>query len=348
MSGGSKSTEEWVRARLRKAVEEVEPSPDALPRMLARARRRDRTRVPALTTLGLVTAVCTVCAVMLVGWPQFGGTQSVSVHENSYVASAEPGVLASFDIVSGDHNQDLVRFPDTQVHAAVGSGDRVYASLSGPDGRRIVVVGEDGGWRTVVETSAAVDASVLAAGNGQVAYLERQGERESIVLARDSARRDIPVPEGERVHDLAVGDDGRIAVLLGTPNGGDEEVRVLEPEAATLDVPPVSGLRTAECGPVAVTWSGSRVAALGPVDCAAEEFRVTIVNGTSGSIVGAGVPFPAGSLPAESPRLSTDRLGRFLVSTGQQQWLVDGSDVRPVPEACVSEQCARLPATLWG
>ncbi|MHA6802924.1 hypothetical protein [Salinifilum ghardaiensis] len=344
MSGERESTAERLRAHLQRAVEDVEPEPGAFARVLARTRRRRHRRVPVLSAAVTVAAACGLLVYVLAGSQPEGEPHPVSVRPNSYVATAEPGVLALYDIAGGGRGPDLARFDRSRPEALAGTAENVYVLVAGTQ-REIFAVSPDGQRRPVARVPDTADPSILAARSGRVAYVDRRAAGEAVVLVAGDRRRELDVPAGSSVRDVALTGGGRVGVLLG--EGRSTELRVVDPSAGAVEGPAVSGLDSGECGPLAVTGSESGVAVLRPAACGSGEVRVTKVDGASGAVTGAGVPFTAGELRPGRPQLSTDRLGRVLVSAGQRQWLVDGAVVRDVPAQCAAD-CAGRPATLWG
>ncbi|MER5392992.1 hypothetical protein [Saccharopolyspora sp. NPDC002686] len=330
-----------VRAQLHRLVDDVEPKPDALPKMLASARRRQKSpRRPWFAAIGLVAAAAVALLVAVLVLPGQQTTQ-VSAHPNSYLAAPEPGVIASFDIFSGRQN-GVLSDDVTGAHPAVLATDRnrVLALTSTADGERLVEV-VPGGEQRVLPVRIG-DARLLTAGGGKIAY--RDGD--AVVVLRGEQQQRIALPAGTRVDDLALSDDGRLALVAAEPGRDQAGVLVLAPGATSLDgrveVVPDG------CGPVAVTWTGRDIAALESPTCDAGQARVATFD-ANGRKLGAGVPFHAPELAAGAARLSADPLGRFLVSTsGHGQWLVDGSEVRPIPPACSADGvCADGPGTFW-
>ena len=345
MNGERESTEEWLRAQLRRAVEDVEPEPSAFGRVLARARRRRHRRVPVLSAAVAAAAVCGLLGYVLVGLPAEDEPQPVSVRPNSYVAAAEPGVLAVYGLGDGGRGPDLAQFDGVRPQALAGTAENVYALVSGAQ-REILAVSPDGRRLPVARVPETADVSILAARSGRVAYVDRRSAGEAVVVVHGGQRQELDVPADSSVRDVALTGDGRVAVLLGT--GRSTELRLVDPAAGAVGGPAVSGLDSGQCGPLAVTGSERGVAVLRPAACGSDEVRVAEVDGASGTVTGAGVPFTAGQLRAGRPQLSADRMGRVLVSAGQRQWLVDGAVIREVPAQCDAEECTGRPVTLWG
>ncbi|GAA0532873.1 hypothetical protein GCM10011581_17620 [Saccharopolyspora subtropica] len=341
--GNSAREAELVRAHLHRLVEDVEPRPDALPRLLAAARRRRSPRRPLIAALGAVGAAAVAFLVAVVFVPQQPELAPVSVQPNTYLAAPQPGVIASFDVLSGQENSQVATVTGADTTVLAADRDRVYTVVSTADGRRVAEVSARG---QRVLPGKVGDSRVLAAGGGRVAYLDGT----DVVVVHDQQQHRIPVPAHLRVEDLALAADGRLAVLVTPRDGGQaSSVLVLPPDATSLSAR-VEATSGEACGPVAVAWTGRDVAALQPVDCADDRLRVATFAGDSGRKIGAGTVFRTPPLAPGSARLSTDVLGRFLVSTaGQGQWLVDGSAVRPIPPACTTDGvCAAGPGTFWG
>ncbi|MCI2421453.1 hypothetical protein MOQ72_28865 [Saccharopolyspora sp. K220] len=337
--GNSARDVDLVRAQLHRLVEDVEPRPDALPRLLANARRRKSPRRPLL----VVAAVASAAAAFVVAMLALPGQQEpepVSVQPNSYLAAPRSGVIASFDVLSGRENHEVARVSGADTAVLAADRDRVYTLVSTVDGRRVVEVALSGGQQVL--PGDVGDGRLLAAGGGRIAYLDGT----AVVVVHGQQQRRIPIPAELRVDDLALADDGRLAVLAGQQ--GSDHVLLLPPDANSL-AGHVEAVPDGPCGPVAITWSGRDLAALQPVDCTAEQARVATFAADTGRKIGAGAPFRTPPLVAGRTRLSADPLGRFLVSTdGQGQWLVDGSVIRPIPPACTTDGvCAPGPGTFW-
>lgn len=335
-----------VRAQLHCLVDEVEPRPDSLPRLLAASRRRRAPRRPLIAVAG-AAAIAAAFLVAVVVSPSEPPrmTEPVSTAPNSYIAQAKPGVIASFDVVSGRQLDQVAHVPGTPTGALATDGDRIYTAVSGDTEAGIVEVSADGARRVVESRGESVE--VLAAGAGRIAYVERDG----VVIEQNGAQHRIPARPGLRVIDLALGEDGRLAILAMSDVPGASGIYVVDPAAVSIpERPTIVGLR---CAPWAVSWTGTEVAALSPMDCgSSDEVRIGTFDSGSGEQIGAGVPFEvrSGPLDRTNVRLSTDRLGRFLVSGADtRQWLVDGADVLEVPPACAPDgACAEAPAMFWG
>jgi hypothetical protein len=343
--GNDEADADLVRAHLSRSVEDVEPRPDALPRLLAATRRRPARR-PVFKTAGAALAATAAVLVALVVLPEWrpGPPAPVSIRPNSYVAQREPGVLASFDVASGHQLHRLARVSGRPADALAADGQRVYAVARARDGLQIVEVAPNGAKRVVREVPPEARPTALAAGGGRVAY----ADRDAVVVVLGTRQQRVPLPAGSAVRDLAVGSDGRLAVLTGKPADDRGELRVLPPGATRMSEPLAGG--TSDCGPRAVAWSGPDIAALSPVRCGSPRVRVQILS-PEGSRIGAGTPFETGPAPlGEGVRLSADRVGRFLVSApDSRQWLVDGSGARAVPPACAPDgSCGGGAATFWG
>lgn len=337
--GNSTRDVDLLRAQLHQLVEDVEPRPDALPRLLAATRRRRSPRRPLLAVVGAAAvAAAAFVVVSLVGIPGQQEPEPVSVRPDSYLAAPAPGVIASFDVRSGRENQEVARVDGGDGGVLATDHDRVYTTVSTSDGRRIVEVLLRGGQRVLPGDIG--DGRLLTAGGGRVAYFDG----DAVVVVRGSQQQRIAIPPELRVDDLALADDGRLAVLAGNQGSRQALVLLLAPDATSL-AGHVDAVPDVACGPVAIAWSGSDVAALEPVDCGGEQARVATFAADSGRKIGAGVPFRTPPLAAGEAQLSTDPLGRFLVSTrGKGQWLVDGSVIRPIPPACTDDgACAEGP-----
>lgn len=339
--GNSTRDLELLRTQLHLLVEDVEPRPDALPRILAGSRRR---RAPRRSLIALVGAVAVVAAAFVVGELTFPGEhvpEPVSVQPDSYLATPEPGVIASFDVLSGREKQEIARVAGADTAVLAADRDRVYTLVSTADGRRVTEVTLHGDQQVL---PGNVDGRLLTAGGGRIAYLDG----EAVVVVHGRRQQRIAIPRELRVDDLALADDGRLAVLAGRLDGRQSLVLLLAPDANSL-AGHIEAVPDAACGPVAIAWSGRDIAALQPVDCGGQQARVATFAADSGRKIGAGVPFRTTPLSVGEVRLSTDPLGRFLVSTdGQGQWLVDGSLIRPLPPACsTGGTCASGPGTFW-
>ncbi|QUH01100.1 hypothetical protein HUO13_09950 [Saccharopolyspora erythraea] len=333
--------EALLRAQLHRLVDDVEPRGDALPKLLAAARRRRSPRRPLFLAAGAAVAATAVFLVALLSLPS-NRTEPASVQPNSYLAVPGRGVIAAFDVVSGRQVREVATIDGEPAEALATDRERIYAIVATGPHRRIVEISADGGQRVVTE--ALLHSPVLAAGGGHVAYLDGPA-----VVVRGGAERRLPLPRGERVLDLALASDGRLAVLTTREGSQAGLIRIVAPDAVSLTEQP--GIAAAgACGPLAIAWSGQELAALRPTDCGSGRARVTTLDSRSGEQIGAGAPFDTGPFDGEDVQLSVDRLGRFLISVaGQRQWLVDGSDVRALPPACApAGQCAVVPATFWG
>ncbi|RRO19254.1 hypothetical protein EIL87_03835 [Saccharopolyspora rhizosphaerae] len=325
---------ELVRARLHRAVADVEPAPDALPTLLAAARRR---RAPYRRPTFLVVAAAVVVAVfagVAVG-VQTPDPQPVSVRPGNYVAAVEDGVIASFDVATGREQGEVARITGGEVTELAGDRGRVFAAVSTPEGGRVVEVAAEG----QRPLAAVRGPRALAARGGRVAYAEDDG----LVVWSGGTRRVLPTP-GMRVLDLALTDGGRLALLA--ERGGRSELLLTGPDPATVDGARAVG--TGRCAPLAVTGSGQDIAALEPADCDAPgRARVATYAADSGRKLAAGAPFAMPPVPPGEVGLSVDAQGRTLVSApGAAQWLVDGPDVLPIPLPCATpEPCTTLPAT---
>lgn len=325
---------ELVRARLQRAVADVEPAPDSLPRLLAAARRR---RAPYRRPTFLVVAAAVVVAVFVgvaVGF-QTPTPQPVSVRPGNYVAAVGAGVIASFDVASGRRQGELARIAGGEVTELAGDQGRVFAVVSTSEGDRVVEV-TAGGQRPLADVRGG---RALTANGGRVAYAD--GDR--VVVWTGGARRDLPTP-GLRVLDLALSGDGRLALLA--ERGGPAELLLTGPDPATVDgARPVP---TGSCAPLAITGSGQGIAALEAADCTVPgRARVATYAADSGRKLAAGVPFTTPPFAPDRVGLSADPQGRALVSIpGRAQWLVDGPEVLPLPLPCATtEPCPALPAT---
>ncbi len=334
-------TVDEVRRRLGDAVDDVEPAPDALPRLLSAVRKRRSPRRPLIAVAGAAAVTAVVVAFIQVDQPR---PEPAGVAPNSYVAQPEPGVIASFDVGSGRQLDQIARTPVPGGTIAADE-DRVYVLLQNGAEQGIVEIDAAGEQRTLEPLSEHREVRAFAAGAGTVAYA---GDRE-VVVGAGAAQRRLTVPPDLDVLDLAVGDEGRIAVLTRSQRG-ETRVHVGSDgtELAALPTVPTPG----DCAAIAVEWTGPQLAVLSPVECgAAERLRVSTFDPVSGDVVGGGVPFPVTPhrIDADSVQLSTDRLGRFLVSaSGTPQWLIDGGTVEVLPAPCSEDTCARTPATFWG
>lgn len=330
--------DELVRDRLHLLAEDVEPRPDALPVLLAATRRRRRGRhIPLFAALTAATAVAVFFAVLVVV-PGQRSAEPASIDPNSYVAQPSPGTVAEFDLGTGARGRQRAEVPGaTGVLAA--DGEHAYAvSRAGGIGR-IVQLGPDGIERTVPGTGD-VRGRVSAAG-GRIAF----ATGDAVAVLHGGTRATVPLPPGQRVRDLAVSQDGALAVLTTQRAGSAAELHVRPAEGGSWrSLPQASG-----CGPVAVSFSGPDVAALQPVSCSDPRLRVSTLRPEDGRIVGGGAVLPTRQpLEAGQAQLSTDASGRHLVSVPDHgQWLVDGSDVRSVPWPCTREgECASAPGVL--
>lgn len=334
---------DMLRAHMRSLVDDVEPRGDALASMLSAVRRRKAPRNRVVTVVGLTVAITAAFLVVLVIAPQAPPqTAPVSVAPNSYVAQPRPGVIAAFDVASGRQIRQLASVSGQSRGSLVADGDKVYTVVSKGNTATIVEVFSNGAQRNVAPSEGMRLPAMMAAGGDMLAYLDR----DSVVLSGGSARHRIPVPPGVRVAGLALGHDGRLAIL--TESAGNVAIYLADTTTTSLSqrkpIRPYGG-----CGSLAIAWRGSEVAALSPTTCdPVSTVRVATFNPDNGEQVAAGVPFSTG--PLNRVQLSADRLGRFLVSDhGARQWIVDGGDVRLLPPACAPDgSCSALPATFWG
>ncbi|WP_258342292.1 hypothetical protein [Saccharopolyspora gregorii] len=329
-----------LRSALHAIVDDVEPRGDTLPRLLAARQRRSRrpSRRPLIAAGGIAVAATAAFLVVLAVVPTGPrAPEPVSIAPNSYVAAPATS-LASFDVLTGKRNDVLADLPAPVRGSLAADGNRVYATVPADGGSDIVVLGPDRIVRPVAHRTGS--GTALAAGDGLFAYSD---DDEIVVDGAGPARR-IPVPAGQQVHDLAVGGGGRLAVLTS-----DSAIHVVAPGAGELGAPVPQPAGT--CGPRALAWTERDLAVLAATDCGgAERLRIATLDADSGRAIGGGVPFgTGGDVPAEQVQLSVDRVGRYLVSVGDgRQWLVDGTDVRPVAPACSDDGCAAAPATFWG
>ncbi|GAA4877155.1 hypothetical protein [Saccharopolyspora cebuensis] len=322
-----------VRALLHAAVDDVEPRPDALPRLLAATRRHRSPRRRVLLGAGSAVAATAALLLVLVVFPTGQRTAPVSIGPHGYLAITDLGVVSVFDVDSGQRQRELGRVDGGAAGPVAGSPERFFALVDG----HVVAGGADGELRRLPGTATG---QVLTAEGDRVAYLDG-----GAVVVADPAQRRVPIPPGTAVLDLALAEDGRLAVLLADP-AGDVGIRVLPAGAADFAAAGEIDV-LGDCGPLSVTWTGGDVAALLPVSCGSADSRVATFDAETGRRLGGGVAFETGPLHPGSVQLSTDRLGRFLVSTaGTGQWLVDGGLIRPLPPACApGGQCAQTPSS---
>lgn len=333
--GDRAERERQVRDRLHRVAQDVDPRPDALPVLLATTRRRRRRRhVPLLIAASAAAAV--FLAVLVV--PGRHSAEPASVGPDGYVAQPRPGTVAEFDLGSGGHDRQLADVPGA-TGAMAADGEHTYAVSRVAGTGRIVQLGPDGTER-VLRGSGDVRERVSAAG-GRVAF----STGDALAVLHEGTRATIPLPPGLRVRDLAVSQDGALVVLADVDGDSNAALYVRPAEGGAWQPLPT----TLGCGPVAVSFSGPDVAALHPVSCADSRLRVSTLRAEDGRIVGGGAVLPARQpLEAGAPRLSTDSLGRHLISIPDHgQWLVDGADVRGVPWPCTREgECASAPGVL--
>ncbi|MEB3367863.1 PQQ-binding-like beta-propeller repeat protein [Saccharopolyspora mangrovi] len=325
---------ELVRVRLQRAVADVEPAPDSLPRLLAAARRR---RAPYRRPTFLVLAAAVVVAVFVGVAVSFQTPtpQPASVRPGDYVAAVRDGVVATFDVASGRERGEIARISGGAATELAGDQGRVYAMLSTSEGGRVVEVTAEG-QRPIADVR---DGRALTAHGGRVAY----SDGDHVVVWTGGTRRDMPTP-GMRVLDLALSGDGRLALLV--ERGARAELLLTDPEPSTVD--DARAVSTAGCAPLAITGAGQEIAALEAADCTGPgRARVATYAADSGRKLAAGVPFATPPLPPGRVGLSADPQGRTLVSVpGEAQWLVDGPEVLPLPLPCApAEPCTTLPAT---
>lgn len=334
-------SEETLRVQLQAIVDDVEPAQDALPRLLVAARRRGHGHQVVRGT-GIVAVAAVAAVVLVLVMPKAAPTDTtpVGVATSSYVTQTRPGVLAYVDIGNGQTSRRIAQLSGP-VTALAAYHKKVYAAVPG----RIVGVSAEHEPRVVTPRTGRVTA--LTASDYGVAYLS--GDI-AVVQRGDSARR-IPVPPQLQAVDVALASDGRLAVLTTStaPETGGVGVHIVGANSTFLPpatvIEPVNG-----CVSLAITWSGSHLAALRPVNCQAwAGVRVATFDPESGRLIGGGVPFRADRSVFDDIQLSAGRLGRFLVSTGAKQWLIDGSAVRRLPQPCEpSSACADVPAVLTG
>lgn len=328
---------ELVRAQLRRLADDVEPAPDALPRLLSAARRSSarRRRRPVLLGVSAALACATFIGAALGFFAQPRSTP-VAVLPDSYVATARPGVIAAFDVRTGRQQAEVARVAGADGSDLATDSGRVLAAVSTPSGRRVVEITPQGERRTIAEVA---DGRALTAGGGRVAYVDGANQ---VVALGAGGRRELPL-RGTTVLDLALADDGRLALLV--ERAGAHEVLIAGPEATTLDGSARLQV-TSPCGPLAIAWRDRSVAAVEP-DCSLTSARVATYDSATGRKIGAGAVFDTPPLNAAGLDLSTDELDRLLVSaTGRGQWLVDGTEVQPIPPACDPQgHCADGPAT---
>ncbi|GAA2776906.1 hypothetical protein [Saccharopolyspora taberi] len=332
--------EDLLRARLHRLVEDVEPRGDSLPRLLASVRRRRSPRRPFVLAAGAAVAATAVFLVALLNFPGNRGTEPVSMQPNSYVAAARPDSITAFNIVSGKQLGRVAELPGRRVQALATDGEHVYALVSGSRDQ-LVETSSRGAQQVLADVPP--QTNLLAAGGGQVAY----ASPDAVVVRGGSGERRLLPPRGERVVDVALASDGRLAVLTASDGSRAGTIHLVGPGETSMTSGPAIDPGD-ECGPLAVTWSGPEVAALRSAGCDSGRVRVTTIDG-SGRQIGGGVPFEAGRVEVHDVQLSSDRLGRFLVSVGGgRQWLVDETDVREVPAACApGGGCADVATTFW-
>lgn len=328
---------ELVRAQLHRLVEDVEPAPDALPKLLSAARRRRaRRRRPVLVGVSAALACATFIAV-LAGYFAQPRSTPIAVHPDSYVASTKPGVIAAFDVRTGRQKGEVARVVGADGSDLATDAGRVFIPVSTEKGRGVVEITRDGERKKI---ATVADGRALTAGGGRVAYVDGANY---VVALGPTGRRDLPV-RGMTVLDLALADDGRLALLV--ERGSNREVVIAGPDVTTLDGS-VALRGNPECGPLAIAWREDAVAALEPVNCSPGRARVATYDGDTGRKRSAGTPFETPGLRPGEPDLSADEVGRFLVSAMDRgQWLVDGADVKRIPPACDREgYCTDGPAT---
>jgi hypothetical protein len=332
---------ELVRTQLHQLVDDVEPSGDSLARLLSAARRRRSPRRPLFALAAVAVTVCAVyVAAVLLPFPPKQSPSPVSVAPNSYVAQPEPGVVASFDVLSGHQLREIARVPGSEPGDLAVDGQYVDTLVAAGGRREIVQISPDGTKNTVAVLPEGAPGTPLASSGGRIAYTDR----DAVVVLHDRKQQRVPVPSGARVVDLALNVDGRLAVLTvpaGNASGGGN-IYVAQPGAVSMTAQPA--MSGHPCGSQAIAWVGPSLAVLHPVDCTSGMVRIATYEGTSGEQLAAGVAFSAGRLEAGQVRLSVDQLHRFLVSgAGNRQWLIDGSNARTVPLPCSREGCGTGP-----
>ncbi|MBA8825497.1 hypothetical protein FHX42_002848 [Saccharopolyspora lacisalsi] len=337
---------EMVREELHRYVEDVRPASDTLPRLLAATRRRRFSR-RARRPLGAAVAVAVVATgaflVALVVVPADRSVPApVGVAPNSYLAQPRPGVIAAYDLASGERIREVSRVPGRSPSPLAVHGKRVYAVAAERDRSAVVEIMPDGERRTIERAPAGQRITGLAAGAGGVGYLVDH----EVVVVGERHSRGITVPRGVEVVDLAVGPRGGVAVLT---RSRDSALRATSVRFAAAGATTLTPVLRSECGPLAITWTETGVAALNSVDCRPGTMRIATFDPRSGERVAAGTPFEVGPSDGGVGRigLSADLLGRYLVSAGGRRWLVDGSHISGVPSKCAGD-CVAAPAVLWG
>jgi hypothetical protein len=330
---------ELVRTQLHQLVDDVEPSGDSLARLLSAARRRRSPRRPLFALIAVAVTVCAVyLAAVVLPYPSQQSPSPVSVAPNSYVAQPEPGVVASFDVLSGHQLREIARVPGSQPGDLAADGRHIDTVVAVGGRREIVQISPDGTKNTVAVLPEGAPGMPLAAGGGRIAFTDR----DAVVVQHDREQQRIPVLSGARVVDLALNADGRLAVLTSNTSVGGGNIYVVQPGAVSMTAQPT--MSGQPCGSQAIAWAGPNLAVLHPVDCSSGLVRIGTYDGTNGEQLAAGAAFSAGRLEAGQVRLSVDQLHRFLVSgVGNRQWLIDGSNARTIPPPCSQDGCATEP-----
>lgn len=318
-------------------VDDVQPAPGSLTRVLARSRRRRFVRRPLAT--GVTVAVAATVALLVVVVPSSDPSRprAVGTAPDTYVTQVRDGVLARVDLGSGRRVGALARLPG-RVTSLATDDERVYAAVAGQR-HRLYELDEGGSARVVATAPAGASITDVTASGGRVAYVAGN----TLVVIGDRGRRTVRTP-GEAV-DLALVGDGRLVLSTLGARTRRAGLYALPAGASTWSPLP----HRQECAPLAIASTGSEVAALNRVDCGRARVRVTTFDPGTGRRVGAGRPFDLGAdVQLGRVELSAGALDRYLVSvSGGRRLIVHGSRVRVAPGACPAhERCPGVPAAL--
>ncbi len=338
---GESADEQLVRAHLSELVDDVRPAPGSLARVLAGSRRGRGPWRPALAGTGAVVAAVAsfLAVVVLSSAPSGPEPRPVGTGTDSYITQTRGGVLARVDLRSGREAGKIAELPG-RVMSLAADGERVYAAVSGERQRIYELVA---GRAPEVVTAVEGDASLtdLTAAHGRIAYLH-DGD---VVVRAGPEERTMPAPDG--AVGLALAPSGRPVVLTESRGGKrSAALRIADPESSGW-----TRVRTGTgCAPLAVAPVETGIAVLYRVDCRADgAVRVAALDPATGRRRSAGTPFDAGSgLRRGHVQLSAGPLGRYLVTAPSGgRWLVDGAQVRALPDPCGSGAgCAGTPSAL--
>ncbi|SDP64388.1 hypothetical protein SAMN04487905_106225 [Actinopolyspora xinjiangensis] len=334
------SDERLLREGLHTLVRDVEPSPTALSRVLAKRRGRSGSRL-VLGLTGVAAAATAALLLVLVLVPDRSPRPvPVGIAPDSYVVRLADGTLASAALETGEVLREFGRV-DAEVTALAKGDEHVYAAVAGEG---VLRVGPDGTTRRVRGVGRRAEVSAMSAANGRLAVAG--GNR--VTLVSGNSTRRITLDTGLVVRDLALDRSGRLALVVRDRDGGAPTLRLVPAGRAGSD-----RIRLFEpaCAPLRIAWSSTGLLVLRPRDCAARDaVRLTTIDPRTGGRIGGGVGIrfegPIGG--AGDVRVSTDSADRVLVSTATgKTWLVDGGGVELVAEHCVvGRNCTPVPAAM--